>query len=104
MLTRPAPGRSDRLQQPLALDEPGHELDQIAAPDRLTGPAPADDSSTNNPLYAGQFPSVSTIGPAKSDPNTVYAGTDNGRLWRTSTLGNSWQQFPNPSRRHPPAG
>src|SRR5262249_54820990 len=41
----------------------------IAAPDLLTGPAPADDSSTNNPLYAGQFPSVSTIAPAKSDPN-----------------------------------
>ena len=59
----------------------------IAPPDLLTGPAPADDSATNNPLYAGQFPSVSTIAPSKSDPNTIYVGTDNGRLWRTTDLG-----------------
>ena len=32
----------------------------------------------------------------KSDPNTIYAGTDNGRLWKTTTLGSSWQEFPNP--------
>ena len=74
----------------------------IAAPDLLTGPAPADDSATNNPLYAGQFPSISTIAPSKSDPNTVYAGTDNGRLWRTTDLGVSWQEFPNPFAPDPP--
>ena len=51
------------------------------------GPAPADDSAANNPLYAGQFPSISTIAPSKSDPNTIYVGTDNGRLWRTTDLG-----------------
>jgi hypothetical protein len=74
----------------------------IAAPDALTGPAPADDSASNNPLYAGQFPSISTVAPAKSDPNTVYAGTDNGRLWRTTDLGVSWQEFPNPFAPDPP--
>ena len=74
----------------------GANWTQIAAPDLLTGPAPADDSSANNPLYAGQFPSVSTISVTKSDPNTIYAGTDNGRLWKTTTLGSSWQEFPNP--------
>ena len=52
----------------------------IAAPDALTGPAPADDGPNNNPLYAGQFPTISTIAPSKSDPNTIYVGTDNGRL------------------------
>ena len=74
----------------------GANWTQIAAPDLLTGPAPPDDSAANNPLYAGQFPSVSTIGVAKSDPNTIYAGTDNGRLWKTTTLGTSWSEFPNP--------
>jgi len=69
---------------------------QIAAPDLLTGPAPADDSAANNPLYAGQFPSISTVAPSKSDANTIYVGTDNGRLWRTSDVGVTWQEFPNP--------
>ena len=82
----------------------GASWTQIAPPDLLTGPAPADDSAANNPLYAGQFPSVSTIAPSKSDPNTIYVGTDNGRLWRTTTLGVSWQEFPNPFAPDPPAG
>ena len=69
---------------------------QIAAPDLLTGPSPPDDSSTNNPLYAGQFATVSTIGVGKSQPNTIFIGTDNGRLWRTTDLGTTWQEFPNP--------
>ena len=74
----------------------------IAPLDALTGPAPADDSATNNPLYAGQFPSISTIAPSKSDPSTIYAGTDNGRLWRTTDLGVTWQEFPNPFAPDPP--
>src|SRR4051812_36493132 len=79
----------------------GSSWAQLAAPDLLTGPAPADDGPNNNPLYAGQFPSVSTIAVAKSDPNTIYAGTDNGRLWKTTTLGASWQEFPNPFAPNP---
>ena len=74
----------------------GANWTQIAAPDLLTGPAPPDDSTTNNPLYAGQFPTVSTIAPSKSDPDTIYAGTDNGRLWRTTDLGVTWQEYANP--------
>jgi hypothetical protein len=69
---------------------------QIAAPDLLTGPSPSGDSTTNNPLYAGQFATVSTIGPSKSNPSTLYVGTDNGRLWRTTDLGATWHEFPNP--------
>jgi hypothetical protein len=68
----------------------------------LTGPAPADDSTTNNPLYAGQYATVSTIGPSKSSPSTLYVGTDNGRLWRTTDLGANWQEFPNPFAPNPP--
>jgi hypothetical protein len=80
----------------------GATWSQIAAPDQLTGPDPPDDNTTNNPLYAGQFATVSTIGTSAADPNTVYAGTDNGRLWKTSTLGTSWQEFPNPFAPAPP--
>jgi hypothetical protein len=68
----------------------------IATADSLTGPAPADDGPNNNPLYAGQFPTISTIAASKSDPNTIYVGTDNGRLWKTTDLGVAWQEFPNP--------
>ena len=74
----------------------GANWTQIAAPDLLTGPSPPDDSTTNNPLYAGQFATVSTIGVGKSQPNTIFIGTDNGRLWRTTDLGTTWQEFPNP--------
>ena len=56
----------------------------------------------NNPLYAGQYPSISTIAPSKSDPNTIYVGTDNGRLWRTTTSASTWQEFPNPFAPDPP--
>jgi len=75
---------------------------QIAPPDLLTGPAPADDSTTNNPLYAGQYPSVTAIAPSKSSPSTIYAGTDNGRLWKTTDLGVTWTEFPNPFDPAPP--
>jgi photosystem II stability/assembly factor-like uncharacterized protein len=80
----------------------GANWTQIAAPDQLTGPSPADDSSANNPLYAGQYATISTIGPSKSDPNTIYIGTDNGRLWRTTDLGVTWQEFANPFAPNPP--
>ena len=76
----------------------------IAAPDPLTGPAPADDGPNNNPLYAGQFPTISTIAPSKSDPNTIYAGTDNGRLWKTTDLGARGRSSPIRSLRTRRAG
>jgi hypothetical protein len=57
---------------------------------------------TNTPLYAGQFPSVSTVGVSKSSPSTIYVGTDNGRLWKTTDLGANWTEFPNPFDPAPP--
>jgi hypothetical protein len=80
----------------------GSTWTQIAAPDLLTGPDPPDDSTVNNPLYAGQYATISTIAPSKSSPNTIYVGTDNGRLWRTTDLGTTWQEFPNPFAPDPP--
>jgi hypothetical protein len=74
----------------------------IAPANMLTGNDPPDDSSVNNPLYAGQYATISTIAPSKSDQNTIYVGTDTGRLWRTTDLGTTWQEFPNPFAPDPP--
>ena len=74
----------------------------IAPVDSLTGPAPAVDGPYNNRLYAGQFPTISTIAASKSAPITIYVGTDNGRLWKTTDLGGAWQEFPNPFAPDPP--
>ena len=60
----------------------------IAPVNLLTGPEPA--GGEQDPLYAHQYPTISAIGVSKSDPNTIYAGTDNGRLWRTTDLGATW--------------
>ena len=63
-----------RLQQPLAVDEPRGELDADRGARPADRPGAADDSTTNNPLYAGQFPSVSTIGVAKARPEHDLRG------------------------------
>ena len=36
---------------------------------------------------------VTAIGIGENDPNTLYAGTDNGRLWVTRDLGASWTEI-----------
>ena len=36
---------------------------------------------------------VTAIGISKSDPNVIYAGTDNGRLWVTRDLGAEWSEL-----------
>jgi hypothetical protein len=33
---------------------------------------------------------ITWVAAAKSDPNVIYVGTDTGKLWRTSDLGNEW--------------
>jgi len=58
----------------------------------LPGPVPADENDLG-PFYANEYATVSAIGPSKTDPNTIYAGTDTGRLWKTSDLGAHWTQM-----------
>ena len=74
----------------------------IAPANLLTGTDPPDDSAVNNPLYSGQYATISTIAPSGADPNTIYVGTDTGRLWKTTDLGVTWQEFANPFAPNPP--
>jgi photosystem II stability/assembly factor-like uncharacterized protein len=36
---------------------------------------------------------LTTIAPAATDPDTIYVGTDTGRLWKTEDLGQTWHEF-----------
>ena len=36
---------------------------------------------------------ITSVAAAKTDPNTIYAGTDNGRLWVTRDLGKTWTEL-----------
>lgn len=38
------------------------------------------------------FGTISTVAAAASDPDTIYAGTDDGRVWVTNDLGANWRQ------------
>jgi hypothetical protein len=42
------------------------------------------------------FGTVTTVGPAKTDANTLYAGTDDARLWYTHDLGKNWTRSNDP--------
>lgn len=39
------------------------------------------------------FGTITTVAPAKSNSNTLYAGTDDGRLWTTNSLGEDWTEI-----------
>jgi hypothetical protein len=53
----------------------------VISPDLTGGPG-------RDPNYP--FGTVTTVAGAKTDPNRVLAGTDDGRLWFTINLGGSW--------------
>jgi photosystem II stability/assembly factor-like uncharacterized protein len=48
-----------------------------------------------NPLYAAHYGTVTTLAVAKTDPKTIWAGTDNGYLWKTTDGGSpvSWTEI-----------
>ena len=74
----------------------GASWTQIAAPDLLTGPAPPDDSTSEQPALRGPVP----VGlddrrrPSPTRTRSTWAPTT-GASGRPR-LGTSWQQFPNP--------
>jgi photosystem II stability/assembly factor-like uncharacterized protein len=53
----------------------------VISPDLTGGPG-------RDPNYP--FGTVTTMAGAKTDPNRVLAGTDDGRLWFTTNLGGNW--------------
>lgn len=51
-----------------------------------------------NPLYAAHYGTVQAVGLNKKNPEVVYAGTDNGYLWKTTDTGGTWTELtPNPA-------
>ncbi|MDT4911405.1 MAG: hypothetical protein QOC66_533 [Pseudonocardiales bacterium] len=71
----------------------GATFTQISPPgDFLTGPVPPDEDD-KGPFYANEYATITWIAPAKTDPNTIYLGTDTGRLWKTTDLGAHWTEF-----------
>jgi photosystem II stability/assembly factor-like uncharacterized protein len=58
-------------------------------PDDLTGTF---EEGRNDPIYRN-WGTITTIGLSKSAPETLYAGTDTGRLWKTEDLGATWTEF-----------
>jgi photosystem II stability/assembly factor-like uncharacterized protein len=72
----------------------GATFTQISPPDPdfLTGPVPPDENDLG-PFYANEYATISWIAPAKTDTNTIYLGTDTGRVWKTTDLGGHWTEF-----------
>lgn len=71
----------------------GATFTQISPPgDFLTGPVPPDEND-QGPFYGNEYATITWIAPAKTDANTIYLGTDTGRLWVTHDLGQTWTEF-----------
>ncbi|MFD1047902.1 WD40/YVTN/BNR-like repeat-containing protein, partial [Kibdelosporangium lantanae] len=71
----------------------GNNFTQISPPgDFLTGPVPPNEDD-QGPFYANEYATITWIAPARTDPNTIYLGTDTGRLWKTTDLGAHWTEF-----------
>jgi photosystem II stability/assembly factor-like uncharacterized protein len=51
-----------------------------------------------NPIYRGHYGTISAIAVAPGDPATLWAGTDNGYLYRSEDGGQSWTELPPPVR------
>jgi Sortilin, neurotensin receptor 3, len=71
----------------------GSTFTQLSPPgDFLTGPVPPNEND-QGPFYGNEYATITWIAPAKTDPNTIYLGTDTGRLWVTHDLGQDWTEF-----------
>ena len=46
----------------------------------------------NDPIYF-RWGTLTTISVSKTAPETIYVGTDTGRLWKTTDLGANWTEF-----------
>lgn len=55
-----------------------------------------DPGRETNPLYAAHFGTVQAIGLNRKNPDIIYAGTDNTKLWKTTDGGGSWNKIEDP--------
>ena len=58
----------------------------------LTGPVPPNEND-QGPFYGNEYATITWIAPAKTRSNTIWVGTDTGRLWRTDDLGGHWKRI-----------
>jgi photosystem II stability/assembly factor-like uncharacterized protein len=58
-------------------------------PDDLTGTF---EQGRDDPIYRN-WGTITTVGVSKSDPETLFVGTDTGRVWKTHDLGAHWTEF-----------
>ena len=58
-------------------------------PNDLTGTF---EPGRDDPIYRN-WGTITTVAVSKRDPETLYAGTDTGRLWKTEDLGQTWTEF-----------
>jgi Sortilin, neurotensin receptor 3, len=71
----------------------GATFTQISPPgDFLTGPVPPEQDD-KGPFFSGLYSAITAVAPTKTEPNTIYVGTDTGRLWKTTDLGGHWSEF-----------
>ncbi|MEA2497853.1 MAG: hypothetical protein QOH26_258 [Actinomycetota bacterium] len=66
----------------------GQSWEQIS-PDLGDGDA----GRETNPLYAAHFGTVQAIALSKKKPDLIWAGTDNGLLWKTKDGGGTWTKI-----------
>jgi photosystem II stability/assembly factor-like uncharacterized protein len=58
-------------------------------PNDLTGTF---EPGRDDPIYRN-WGTITTVAVSKSAPETLYVGTDTGRLWKTDDLGATWTEF-----------
>jgi photosystem II stability/assembly factor-like uncharacterized protein len=60
----------------------------------VVSPSLSNPASGTDPSYP--FGTLTTVAAAKTNPNVIYAGTDDGWLWGTKDLGVTWTRFTDP--------
>jgi hypothetical protein len=60
----------------------------------VISPSLSNPASGTDPSYP--FGTITTVAAARSNPNVLYAGTDDGWLWGSTDLGVSWTRFTDP--------
>jgi photosystem II stability/assembly factor-like uncharacterized protein len=63
----------------------------------LSPPHPNDltgffEQGRDDPIYRN-WGTITTVSVSKTEPETIYVGTDTGRLWKTENLGATWTEF-----------